>query len=599
MDHNPSLTQKVINYFNPPPELVPENGLKSLRFLRYDLVAGIVMTPIAYVFALSISRIAHMSAISGIESGILACLFLWLFANVFRKISPTFGRGSWLLIAGPAAALAPILADAVAGLGRGNEALGRVLVLPVIITAGIAMFLFAVLKLTRFTSMASKAVVKGSILAYIGFTICIKQIPTFFGVKFHESSMTGIIVEAFSFEHLHEINWIVFYVGLATMVVLGVHVLGQKLLKNTNSPLRHVFNFLPPPFTATLTALILGYTLTFDSSALIQLPNSLFSDGFDLGLNGLKLLWADPSLWPQFGLSSFKLSMVDTIEICGTVLALDSIDKYHRRSDMNNVLMAMAVTNIIGGFAGTQSNIPGGMKSTSNTKLEARTSNAAGFCGLFMFLTIVFSQSRSIVEHMPLVALGAIIAFVGWHLCEPKVWNQFRSKGKTLAQEFTKPGPFFVFVAGFFLSLYTGEILVGFFGAIFIEFFINYYHIYRTARLHAHNGVETSPMAVLRKIFRNPVVSSEMKDSTFYIELGGPVTTFNRRFVPECPVGANEVFVDADHHEVTYVDGTTEEFFSKTRKVCCGKGNFKLDGFVPVCPEGTPGSGMVRRVEQT
>ena len=179
MNYN-NVYAQVRDYFNPAPNVIPTNGLQSLRFLRFDLVAGIVMTPIAYVFALSISNIAHMTLMSGILTGIIACF-------IMRAMG-----GTSLCIAGAAAALAPILAEAVDGLGRGNLALGQQLVLPVILTAGIFMYLIGHFKLARFTGVISHAVVAGSILGYIGLGIWVKQIPSFFGVPFTDSSLSGI-----------------------------------------------------------------------------------------------------------------------------------------------------------------------------------------------------------------------------------------------------------------------------------------------------------------------------------------------------------------------------------------------------------------------
>ncbi len=564
-------------YFNPPPSLVPKNSFQSLRFLRWDLLSGAVMTPIAFVFALSISNIAHMTLMSGVMIGILACIMMRILG------------GTYLCIAGAAAALAPILAEAVDKLGGGNLALGQQLVSAVILTAGIGMLLIGVLRLARFTSVVSHAVVAGSILGPIGLTIWVKQIPRFYGVDFADKSLSGIAKEVVSLQHLDQVNWVLMTIGLVTLAVILLHCFIQKRLARSSSPLKSIFGVLPPQFFATGAALLMGYFVVMGHGDYIQLPDHPFEGHIDFGWVAIKHIWDNPDLWQQYGVSSLKLTMVDTIEICATVYGIDMLDKYRRASNPNKVLIAMAWSNIIGSTltpVHTQSAIPGGIKSSTSAFLGTKTLNAALFCALFMLLSVANPSARSVINHMPLVALSAIIAYTGWKLCAPAAWMHFYKMGQD---------PFIVFASGFVLSVATGEILIGFFAAIAIEFVLSYLRVYHTAQRHAHAGVETTPRAVFKKIFRNPVVSTMMKeDGTFYVKLDGPLTTFNRRHLPVCHDGAREVFVDASHPEVTFIDYSTEGLFSQLRKSCCGKGHFKLYGFNPASRKGGHGSGLVR-----
>jgi len=594
--------EKLRDFFNPSLEETPPDDWRSIRYLRWDLMAALVMCPVSFVFALSISNIANMLPMTGIFAGILGCFLLWKF------------RGSHLGIAGPAAALAPILAGAIDALGKGNLANGQLMVLPVIFAAGILMFLVAVFKWARFTSMVSEAAIKGSILAYIGWSIDWKQIPIFLGVQFPDKSLFGIFQEAsiilweiITFQHVHvSINWLVFSIGMITLGIIIGHLFIQHFLRNSTNPFRKIFAVLPPQFFATIVAICIGYTLVIDPNFLIHLPDKLTLDP-TLSWKGAELLWADKSLWGTFALYAFMLFMVDTVETCGTILGIDTMDKYRRVSNPNRALMAMAVANIAGSPFGNQSHIPGGMKSGTNAVLGAKTRNATLICGLLMAITISFGATRNVIDHIPLVALSAVIGYAGYRLWAPSVWMHFWRHGKVvftmggkfgIPKLFTVTDTFIVFASGFIISALTAEILAGFFSAILIEFIFTYKGVCNSAKEHAHNGVETSPMAIVRQIFRNPVVSAEMREHVFYVTLSGPLTTFNRRFVPPCPPGAHEVFVDVEHPEVTYIDSASEEQFRLTRECCCGKDNFKLIGFRPACPSGRVGSGMVREVKE-
>ena len=139
----------------------------------------------------------------------------------------------------------------------------------------------------------------------------------------------------------------------------------------------------------------------------------------------------------------------------------------------------------------------------------------------------------------------------------------------------------------------SDEILIGFFAAIAVEFILSYYRAYKSAKRHVHTGIETEPRAVFRAIFRNPVISAGLHGETFIVKADGPMTTFNRRFIPPCPQGAREVILDVSNPGVTYVDHTIHDLFLQLRMSCCGKSNFKLYGFVPLDSKGHA-SGWVR-----
>ena len=142
---------------------------------------------------------------------------------------------------------------------------------------------------------------------------------------------------------------------------------------------------------------------------------------------------ADSSLWGQYALSSIKLAMVDTIEICMTVYAISLLDPFRRLSDPNKVLMAMALANMTGSQlapGGSQSGIPGCMKSVTMALLGAVTRNASLICALLVLVTVSFATTRDVINHLTLVSLSAIIGYSGWRLCRPQVWIDNIASGR-------------------------------------------------------------------------------------------------------------------------------------------------------------------------
>ena len=570
MAHN-NVFARAMEYFNPPAKMVPEEGWRSLRWLPKDLIAGTVMTPVSYVFALSISVLALMSPTSGIYAGILLCILLWYFKATNQGIG------------GPAAALAPILAGAITALGVGSLAQGQMLVLPVIFTAGLLMFIIAHMKWARFTHLASPGVVEGSILGYIGYSIVVKQVPIFYGVPFKEKSLLGIMSEAF--ERVGEIDWTIMKMGLATLGIIIAHLVVASVLnatrKNRETPrlLERILTMFPGMLIATGVAIYFGYSLKLPPTALVRLPEHLTLD-LTLCFTGFVFLLNHPNLWLKFGKYVGLLTLVDSVETCSTQLGLDQKDPHRRVVDPNLALKAAAVANMAGSQAGNQSHITGGMKGGIANALGAQTRNTALINGILMFVGIYFAATRDVLNHIPLVSLAAVIGFAGYRLCALKVWKHFWHLGRD---------PFLVFALGFLISAFTGDILYGFFGAMAIEFCIYYRRSYQSAKRHEHRGLDMSPRSIIRNMFRNPVVRAEVLDGVHIIELDGPLTPFNRRFYPVCPAGVEDIFLDCDHHEVTFVDYSWQVQCQKDREACCGKSNFKVHGFKAVSRGAAPG----------
>ena len=264
-----------------------------------------------------------------------------------------------------------------------------------------------------------------------------------------------------------------------------------------------------------------------------------------------------------------------------TLSALTCTEVPHRRVvDPNMALKAAAIANMAGSQAGNQSHITGCMKSGIAIAVGAQTRNATLINGILMFLGIYFTATRDVLNHVPLVALSAFIGYAGYRLCALGVWKHFWHLG---------PDPFMVFALGFLISVFTGEILYGFFGAMAIEFCVYYRRSYLSAKRHEHRGLDTSPRSIIRSIFRNPVVRAEVRGGVHVIEVDGALTPFNRRFYPVCPAGVEDIFLDCDHHRVTFVDYSWQVQCQKDRVACCGKSNFKVNGFRAVSRGAAPG----------
>lgn len=122
------------------------------------------------------------------------------------------------------------------------------------------------------------------------------------------------------------------------------------------------------------------------------------------------------------------LTLIDGTESLATIAAIDKIDPYRRRSDPNRTLQAMGISNMLSSMAGGLTIIPGGMKSSTNIYAGGRTLWANGYYALFLILFVWVGTG--LINRIPRAALAAVLIYVGWRLCEPRVFRKVLSVGK-------------------------------------------------------------------------------------------------------------------------------------------------------------------------
>lgn len=89
------MSENIFESFNDK----PENGLKGLRYWRYDLLAGLQVALVSLPISLGIAIASGAPPVTGIISAIIAGL-----------VYPLLG-GSYVTISGPPAAVAADLSD--------------------------------------------------------------------------------------------------------------------------------------------------------------------------------------------------------------------------------------------------------------------------------------------------------------------------------------------------------------------------------------------------------------------------------------------------------------------------------------------------------
>jgi len=380
----------------------PQNGLKGLKHWRFDLLAGLQVSLVSLPLSLGIAIASGAPPVTGLISAIIAGL-----------IFPFLG-GAYVTISGPAAGLAPALLAGMLALGGGDLAAGYPLLLVAICITGLLQILLAFFKTGRYAIFLPVTVVE-AMLAAIGLIIIIKQIPALMGAILPASkSMLASVVKLP--QALLQIEWGVLFIGSISLFLIFY------LNKSKHEWMRKV----PPPLFVTLLGILLAFVFNLDAKYLISMPESILDGGITVPAFGE--VFSRPDLWWGVLVVVITLTLIDGVESLATIKAVDKIDPFQRKSDPNVTLRAMGVSNTLSSIFGGLTIIPGGIKSRTNIDAGGRTLWAnfynATFLLLFLFVATDF------ISMVPLSAIAAILIYVGWKLCEYKVFTKTYSVGR-------------------------------------------------------------------------------------------------------------------------------------------------------------------------
>lgn len=516
---------------------VPQNGIAGLKHWSFDMRSGFMVAMISLPFSMGIAITSGAPPICGITSAIIAGMVL-----------PFLG-GSYVTISGPAAGLAPaifagivLMGSAYMGKGASTEAImeaGYPLVLVPIFFAGICQMILARLKVAQLCTIFPAAAIEG-MLAAIGLLIIVKQLPHFMGQKFAAHDFWEMLAEApRKAMTMSSENFQVAGLGLGCLALLFIlAAIPSKFLK-----------VMPPPVWVFFGGTIVcTFFLRVDRSHLINVP-SLLEHG--VVLPKFQTVFSNPHMWSETVYLVVLLLMIDGTESLATILAVDKLDPYRRRSSPDKTLEAMGVSNVASSVLGGLTIIPGIVKSTANIMGGGRTqwANFYNACFLLVFLL----AARPLINMVPYVVLASILTFVGFKLCRPKVWAHTAHIGMEQL----------VIFAFTVLVTVTTDLLVGIVAGVAMKLVLNLWYLGLAYRLgNANGGHAPGYVARFISLFRNPVSRREIRDGEYNLYLNGPLVCFNLfhvirelQHIPNDAKGVNLHFSPL----VALVDHTTAE----------------------------------------
>ncbi len=384
-----------------------------VKHAKSDLISGFFVFLIALPLCLGISIASGFPAIAGV------------FTAIIGAILTTFLSNSELTIKGPAAGMIVIVLGAVTfcGYSEGGSAEANFeayrMVLAIGVVAGLLQLLFGFLRAGVLGDFFPSAAVHG-MLAAIGVIIMLKQIPVALGEKASGEPLELI-------RHLPHIlanaNPSIAAIGLTSLAIM----FGFGFWKSKSSNL--IVKAIPSQLVVLVLAVLAGYYFDLDH----QHTYSFLGQDFELGASFLvnvpmNLIKATAS--PNFAVFSdpkffggaikwvVMFALIGSLESMLSAKAVDMLDPWKRKSNLNRDLMAVGLANSVAAMIGGLPMISEIVRSKANIDNGAKTRFANFWHGAFLLGFVALLPA--LIHRIPLAALAAMLVYTGFRLASPK-----------------------------------------------------------------------------------------------------------------------------------------------------------------------------------
>ena len=417
-------------------EQKPKEGFKGfVENFQSDLIAAISVSLIALPLSLGIALAAGAPAMSGILSAVVG------------GVVTTFFRGGHISINGPAKG---VIAVILLGITLMDDGSGQAFnyVLGAIVVSGAIQTLLGLLKLGRLADIFHSSVILG-ILAAIGIIIFAKQIHVALGTHSESSNIVQNLIDAVLL--IPEANPFVVLISLTGLIILLFH---SKISFR-------LFQFFPAPIWVIALSIPFVYLFNFFDEQTL----TFFGKSYDVGPSLLLEIpenIMDSIMFPNFSMINtiefwttvFSLLIITSIESLAIAKAVDKIDPYKRKTDLNKDLTGIGLSTVAAGFVGGLPIIAVIIRSTVNIHNGAKTKWSNLYQGILLLLLIVVLGP--LMRQVPLCAFAILLVFTGFKLASPGVFKQVYDHG---------PEQLIFFIFTMVLTLYT-NLLVGLVGGL-------------------------------------------------------------------------------------------------------------------------------------
>ena len=394
---------------SPASDAVPAPQLSRTQSIGKDLIAGTVVFLVALPLCLGIAHASGAPVIAGIISGILGGIVVGLLS------------GSHISVSGPAAGLAAIVLSQIQVLGSYQAFLLAVAI------SGILQIGLGVLRAGVLANYFPTNVIRG-LLAAIGVILILKQLPHLVG---HDTDYEGEMAFAQSdgrntFSEIAE----ALRAFLPGAALVGLSCIALLFVWEKSRLKKSLF---PAPLAAVLLGVAIsellrvsGSSWVIDESHLVEVPV--------VGVNGQGwdtiFSMPDWSQWnnPKIYTAAITLAIVASLETLLNLEATDKLDPQKRVSPPNRELLAQGVGNVAAGLIGGMPMTSVIVRSSVNAGAGARTRLSCITHGVLLTVCVFFIPT--LLNHIPLAALAAILVATGFKLASPKLFVQMAKGGR-------------------------------------------------------------------------------------------------------------------------------------------------------------------------
>ncbi len=406
------------------PAEIPKGNLSGFKtHAKHDILSGFLVFLIALPLCLGISLASGYPAVAGI------------FTAIIGGLVATFISNSELTIKGPAAGLIVIALGCVqdfgftGGVDPAKDFQAYRLALGVGVVAGVYQIILGLFRVGILVNLFPKAAIHG-LLASIGIIIISKQFPVLMGLN-PQGSPLELLANIPSF--LINMNPKVAIIGIMGIII----VLGYGYIKNPK------LKVIPAPMLMLLITVPMGTFLAVGVEGSYTLNNQIYELGqkFLVNVPGNLL---NAVTFPDFsGITTetgikytVLFAIIGSLEGVISAKAIDGIDPWGRKTNLDRDLLATGLANTLSAFIGGLPMISEIVRSKANIDNGARTRFANFYHGMFLLSCVVLIPG--VINQIPLAALAALLVLTGYRLASPHEFMSVYREGKD---------PFIVFVS--------------------------------------------------------------------------------------------------------------------------------------------------------
>lgn len=382
----------------------------TTRFLKTDLLSGMVVFLVALPLCLGIAIASGAPPFAGVITGVIAGMVVGYLSS------------SNVSVSGPAAGLIAIVLVAITDLGYGTFLIA-------VVIAGIIQLTLGLIKAGTISSFFPTSVIEGMLVA-IGIIIIKKEIPHAIGYdKAHEGDWFALekgSESGFFTELINSINYA--HLGAIIITVVSIAIL---IAFNKISFLKKI-KAIPGALIVVIVGIIInevfkstGSLLAISQDHLVTLPTAKnFTEFVGQFTTPNFSGFTNPKVW----IVGITIAIVASIETLLCLEAGDKMDPLKRYSSANKELKAQGIGNIISGLIGGLPMTSVIVRTSANVNAGAKTKLSAIAHGLFLLLAVVLIPG--LLNRIPMACLAAILIMIGLRLASPKVFIHIWHTGK-------------------------------------------------------------------------------------------------------------------------------------------------------------------------